>query len=391
MKRYLRSLALSFLLILLISGSVSYLLDPFGYFRLYGLRTTALLGNRVWGDDQLSKALALPWLRPDTLLLGNSRVKQGFDIDDPDIEKYIGNAYNLAIGGATLDEIDKFTRYAMSYHIPSNLIIGLDFGQFTRVNRAIIPTFMEHDTTIVGRIGGTLHRLIFALWSKNTLMTAAGMSYNTYSHYLNGSRNIAAKEKTLREHGSKARSKIIEKFIATQIRHNAYSHAYKSRLDILNQVAGYACKNSIRVKLFISPPHIRQLLLLKVIGLQEQFYSWKRELTHITEQHRVDGCNIDLVDFSGIIEYTTEPFPPTGYLATSPNWYWESSHYKPALGKLIIQRLWDHNNAPHNFGTTLNSATIDREIRSSREELNQYHNSHPKLVKELQNIFAQAN
>ena len=391
MKRYIRFFALSFFLILLISGSVSYLLDPFGYFRLNGLRTTSLLGNRVWGGDRPAKALALPWLRPNTLLLGNSRVKLGFDVDDPDMQKYIGNAYNLAIGGATLDDINKFTSYALSYHVPSNIIIGLDFGQFARANRASIPTFMEHDTTVMGRIAGTLHRLSFALWAKNALMNAAGMSYKTHSHYLNGSKNIVAKENHIRKHGSKARSQIIERIVATRITRDTYTLTYKSRVDILNQLSGYACKNSIRVKLFISPPHIRQLLLLKIIGLQEQFYNWKRDLTHITEQYRAKGCNIDLVDFSGISEYTTEPFPPNGYSPTSPKWYWESNHYKPTLGKLIMHRLWDHNSAHHNFGASLNSATIDREISSSREELNQYHNSHPKLVNELQDILVQPN
>ena len=307
------------------------------------------------------------------------------------MQKYIGNAYNLAIGGATMDEIDKFTRYALSYHVPSNIIIGLGFGQFAKTNRASIPTFMEHDTTVIGRSFSALHRLSFALWSKNTFWTAVAMYYNAHSHYLNGSQNIIAKEKRMLKLGSKAVSQAKERFVAKRITRDTYTLTYKRRVDILNQLSGYACKNSIRVKLFISPPHIRQLLLLKIIGLQEQFYNWKRDLTHITEQYRAKGCNIDLVDFSGISEYTTEPFPPNGYSPTSPKWYWESNHYKPTLGKLIMHRLWDHNSAHHNFGASLNSATIDREISSSREELNQYHNSHPKLVNELQDILVQPN
>ncbi len=391
MTRYLRSLALSFFLILLISGSVSYLLDPFGYFRLNGLRTTSLLGNRVWGGDRPAKALALPWLRPKTLLLGSSRVKLGFDIDDPEIQNYIGNAYSLSITGATIDEIDKYFRYALSYYVPSNIIIGLDFGQFYIVNHASIPAFMEHDTTVMGRISGTLHRLSFALWSKNALMTAATMYSKPHPTNLNGSRNFAGKEKHIREYGSKAKSQKFERSLFKQLKRDKDILIHKERIEILNQLSGYACKNSIRVKLFISPMHIRQLLLLKNIGLQEQLYSWKREVTRITEQYRADGCNIDLVDFSGISEYTTEPFPPNGYSPTSPRWYWESNHYKASLGKLIILRLWDHNNAPHNFGTSLSSATIDREITTSKKELNQYHNSHPELVKELQDNLAQPN
>ena len=130
MARYCRLLAIYTLLILLVTALASYLLDPLGYFRINNYRASPLLGDNVWGDDRPIKALAIPGVKAETLLLGNSRVAHGFDVSDTEIQKHIGDAYNLALSGASIDDIDKFTRYALKYNIPSNIIFGLDLGQF---------------------------------------------------------------------------------------------------------------------------------------------------------------------------------------------------------------------------------------------------------------------
>lgn len=382
MQQYTRYLIIAFTLTLVFACAVSYLLDPLGYFRTNGLRSKSFLGERVWGHDRTAKALALSGLRPDTLLLGTSRVKQGFDIDDPEIQKYIGNAYNLALSAATMDEMDRFIRYALIFHTPSNIIIGLDFSQFETVQSRVTPAFMDNDASALGRIVGMLQRIGFALWSKNALISAAEMSFKKHSNYLNGSRNLDHKERKLQRIGVRAQSLAFERSIASRLKHGS-DMTYKGSLDTLDLVADYACSKNIHIRLFISPLHIRQLLLLKTLGLQENFFSWKRDLTDITEKHRRYGCGIDLVDFSRISEYTTEPLPAIDDLKTSPHWYWESSHYKAALGKLVIRRLWDRKHAIHDFGISLNSEGIDHEIQASRDELIQYQNTHPELVKEM--------
>ncbi len=386
MLQYLRYLAISFILVLLIAGSISYLLDPFGYFRINGFRAVSYLGDRVWGGDRTVKPLVLPAIRADTLLLGTSRVKIGFDVDDPDVREYLGTSYNLSLAGGTIDELDKLTRYAMNYHVPSNIIIGLDFGRFVAANRASIPEFVNHDSSLMGCFIGMLRRVGFALWSKDTLMNAVGSLFRNHSAYLNGTRNIAINKRKLKRIGARVQSQEIERLIARRLDRNRNTSTYAESMTTLDRLVGYACSKNVRVKLFISPLHVRQLLLLNTLNFQERYFGWKRELVNISGQHRLDGCGVDLVDFSRITRFTTDPFPSIDNLKALPQWYLDSSHYNNLLGKFIIYRLWGSVHAPHDFGINLDSEVIESQIDASREELIQYQHAHPDLVKELRDV-----
>ena len=46
-----------------------------------------------------------------------------------------------------------------------------------------------------------------------------------------------------------------------------------------------------------------------------------------------------LLDFSGYNEFTTEPVPKEGDLRTEMHWFWESGHYKSALGDETIDAV----------------------------------------------------
>jgi hypothetical protein len=390
MKRYLLYLVISFLLLLSITGAISYYYDPLGFFRLHGLRSKSLLGNHRWGDDRTVNALVVPGVESDTLLFGTSRVQHGFYLNDPDIRRHIGSGYNLALKGASVEEIDRYCRYALQHHVPSNIVIGLDFGKFLFADRPNYSPFMNYGSTLTERLMGAIHRIIFALWSRYTLETASKMWSREHSYYLDGTKNMSNSEIKLKEIGVRAKSKLIEGHISANLRQDIDQSKFRSRVDILSDLVGHACNKSIGVKLFISPVHVRQLLMLKAIGLQERFFDWKREVTAIAERHRAVGCRVGLVDFSRVTAYTAEPLPPMGDLETLPNWYWDSSHYNKSLGKLMLYRLWGDDDAPGDFGVTLTGEVIDRETNASRDELVLYHDEHSGLVKELNDIIFQS-
>lgn len=385
MQAYFRYLIGSFLLALFVVGSVSYLFDPLGYFRIHNTRSDSLIGDRVWGDERTIKVLSLSGLRPDSLLLGTSRVMLGFDLNDPDMQQYLGNAYNLGLPGCKVDEIEKLIRYAFEFHVPNNIIIGLDLGEFVVASSVSMPGFMIHGMTYRERAFNMLRRLSFALWSEDALVGIARMGFKAHSGYLNGTGNNVNSE-TLRNRGAMLQSRRLEKMTAEHLLQNNDQDLYQKSMDTLFQTLKYACANNVRVELFVTPLHIRQLLLLKTTGFQEQFYAWKRGLTNMVEQLKDNRCNIGLVDFSGISKYTTNKLPPAGDLVTSPQWYWESSHFKVSLGNLMVRRMWNDVDVEHDFGVSLNNETIEHEITASREELIQYQKSNPQLAKELQDI-----
>lgn len=58
---------------------------------------------------------------------------------------------------------------------------------------------------------------------------------------------------------------------------------------------------------------------------------------------------VRLIDFSVLHPYTREPIPPRGDTRTVMRFYWESGHFKPALGEAVIARLFRESD----FGVAL--------------------------------------
>ncbi len=386
---YLRTLVFSLIVILLTSAAVNYWFDPFGYFRIRGWSTSELLGDRVWGEARTVKALALPAVQVETLLAGNSRVGYGIDVGDVELKRFLGTAYNAFIPGATSDDVDAYVRFAIRNNVPERLLVGLDFGQFYLTNNAVIPSFLGPANSLVDASDSVLSQISLVLWSTSALKSTRGMVARPADASLNGVGNITVIEESNREVGARASTQDVEKNIFNGWLRSGGKALYSKRLTLFGEILSEVCSKGVEVKLFISPLHVRQLLLIDSMKLHEDFLSWKRDMTDIVEQQRKAACAISLVDFSRVTSFTSESFPPLGDKKSSLEWYWESSHYKPVLGKIVIQRLWKTGGVPQGFGVDLSGEVIDLEISAARDELIQYRDSHPELVKELREVIMQ--
>jgi hypothetical protein len=82
------------------------------------------------------------------------------------------------------------------------------------------------------------------------------------------------------------------------------------------------------------------------------------------------GGAVPLWDFSDYSEWTTEPVPASGDRKTPTRWYWEPTHFKKALGALMVRRMFDHDPTP--FGVLLtpdNVAARNAAVRAQRQAL----------------------
>jgi hypothetical protein len=83
----------------------------------------------------------------------------------------------------------------------------------------------------------------------------------------------------------------------------------------------------------------------------------------------VAGANsitITAWDFLEYASYTTEPVPPPGDRITRPRWFWESVHFTPALGEIMLQRVF--HDTPADFGAPLTLARVDARNQLVREQ-----------------------
>ncbi|MES9962412.1 MAG: hypothetical protein ABW116_02635 [Candidatus Sedimenticola sp. 20ELBAFRAG] len=385
MKLYLRTFSISFAALLVLSALSSYWFDPFGYFRINGWRSSSLLGDRVWGSARVRNALLLPVAEPETLVVGTSRVGFGIDVDDPAVKHHVGFGLNLGIPGASFDEMDAYTRYAIGNHPPRTLLIGLDFGEFfTTYNNA--PSFLQEVAGESSSYFSLLRRFSYVLWSKDAIRNTMRIAFEEHDSSQSGTFNRAVGLEYIRKRGLHGNVLATEANMVSVWKQRSDWDSYSERLASLDKLLNDACNQGIDVRLFISPYHVRQLLLLDSMDLWSHFLSWKRRVTQIIDGRDQSSCKLTLIDFSRITLLTSESFSLADKRQDSAEWFFESSHYKHALGVKIVERLWGMESAPVDFGVELNSETIEQEILQMRNELKRYKEDHPEVADELRKL-----
>lgn len=382
MSLYLKTFLCTLIAVFMAIGLVSYVLDPFGMFRGYGLRTNYLLGERIWEDSRKVKDLSLDRLRPDTLIVGNSRVLKGFDVYDPRLLRQLGNIHNLGLSGANMDELSHYTRLAMRGQSLRTLIIGLDIGQFTEAR--IQDNSETAESAYLQRlyVVDMVKRFSYTLWSPQAIKAWMGVITQPHSLTIRGAPNFDEDSRTLLASGQRNITLKIEHHVANRLRTTDWD-SYVRRMHLMDALIADACMQGTVIKLFISPVHVRHLVLLNEVGLTEKSFQWKRALTEMVGRHYASGCDIVLLDFGRITAYTTEPFPNVDDRTNIMTWYWDSGHYKPALGLLVLQRLFYNASPSKEFGLSLTSASIEQSFKAERAELYQYIHDNPDVVNDV--------
>src|SRR5256885_15607865 len=77
--------------------------------------------------------------------------------------------------------------------------------------------------------------------------------------------------------------------------------------------------------------------------------------------------------------------PPAGDATTKMRWYRESGHFRPRLGKLVLDTVYGENRADPcpGLGTRLETTTLDATLADQRTALSRWIASHPADVAEI--------
>lgn len=128
------------------------------------------------------------------------------------------------------------------------------------------------------------------------------------------------------------------------------------------------------LRLFVTPLHAAVHVRINALGLGERYAFWLKELVRLNEEEAAIAGRppFPLWDFSDTNSITTEPIPD----ASDPSpmrWYWEHSHYRKETGDLMLDRIFEHNDAgrplPVDFGVRLTTATIDSHLVRAKASL----------------------
>jgi hypothetical protein len=380
-RRYLALTGFTILGLTVVSIALCVYVDPY---RMYATDRIARKPF-VYSQADLAKAYMLERMRPNTLILGNSRVEAGLDPESEDWPDNRRPVFNAA--GARVDVFMawRLLQHDIAIKPPQLVVLGLDFPDF--VARAATgrsePPRASEARLLVGRDGRPNPGRGLQLWKDffTTTLTRRAIADSIATLYL---RNRAAEPTMTRagfnpapdygvllhRSGSEAIFSHYDAIYRARYRASAVSYFYTPLRNVqfraLANIVKLAKQYDIRLIVFIPPYHSRYLEILHETGFWSSFEAWKRALVETVDD--AAGNRRDLVllyDFSDYDDISGERVPQPGDTQAEMRWYRDSAHYTRALGDLMIATL---TGAGPVLGQELNDDTLQADLQRIRDD-----------------------
>ncbi|HTQ75000.1 MAG TPA: hypothetical protein VMI74_12015 [Burkholderiales bacterium] len=390
---HIRLVAFSAVGMLALLAMFNFVVDPYGNFdvpRISGVNERPLGFNR---QPLLAKSLAVTRIRPESIILGNSRPESAY------APRYSGffesPGYNLAVGGAHLGQVRRYFLEALATGRLRQVLLTTDISMFDpsqETSQHIPDVFMLTDES--GRPTDARRkwlRLAFVLLSG----PASADSWWSLRHQRDpvvdyssaGVREESANDRQVeREGGHRSASWRTESaFLAQSLRDvgtPGFPRAYDAMLAQLGDIVALSARHGVRLDIVIDPIHARYSYVYAAAGLWPLYRKWKRDLVELVARSHYP---VGLWDFSGVSQCSSEPLPPEGNTTTRMRWYWESGHFRPRLGKLVLDMVYGGRSANQcpGLGGRLEPGTLDAALAAQDSALDRWIESHPVDVAEI--------
>tara|TARA_R110000744_G_scaffold160050_10_gene276292 strand:+ start:837 stop:1961 length:1125 start_codon:yes stop_codon:yes gene_type:complete len=368
-KQYLIVWLLSASLFALILGATNYIIDPLKYYH------TEPGTRELTGFEQSHKVWQLHMRQPETVVLGNSRNLYGFDVSRLKGDK----PFNYSFPGPSIEEVEKqFANAIYSTDLKTVYLVvdGIcSSGQSSRE----LSTLYSNDIE----------------WLKAEFMRAQHLiSIDT----LIAGRRALSKEIFYDDYGRrtsfifgdqfgfklKERVKIREGLALKGVKKGGSCDTRTFERLITN-----AYKSGITIYLILNPIHIRYINIDAQNSSPANTHSnMKKTLvnTNLAVAERLNTKPFPIFDFNLINQYTSEKFDLVGN--SEPKYWWESSHYKKALGDKLIDWInGAKDTRDSSIGVALTPENIDQHIETQTSRLLQWQKARPEVMNELCNVI----
>jgi hypothetical protein len=330
--RYLAWFAGAVAVLLIAVAGFNRLVDPEGVFGVPTLKAISAVRPLARGD-RMAKAAAAARGGYTALLAGSSRVMVGLDPEDPALAGY--RTYNLGLSETNMLEQADVMAFARD-HNPLELVVwGLDFLMFSD-RRGYSQDYAD------SQFAGRGYPAVAARYLLS-MDTTIG-SLKTIGHNLAGDRAPAVA--WVNPDGFRLtalsnvpprklfRDILAKGFLVGPALYLRYRYSPERVERLAREVEALADAGTQTI-LFVPPVHARQLEAIRVMGLWEVYETWLADLAAIGDAY-ADSDQVTIWNFSGYTDVTTEPVPEADSRDTVLDGYWESSHYKPALGSRLL-------------------------------------------------------
>ncbi|MDH3790652.1 MAG: hypothetical protein OEU09_11665 [Rhodospirillales bacterium] len=388
-KKYISSVFAVFAIVAAGSATVSLVVDPYGVHDLLRIEGFNALKPEAQSNLRLAKAYNIRALAPEVIVLGNSRVDTGFDVEWASTVAG-SKVYNAGLPGSSIYELYRYLQHAQSASPLRRVVLALDVLSFNTNRGRVTPNFLE------GRLNVRVDGSPTPIWDSEFI--------RDLNHIYVSLPSFMKAVATIREQDSPTTSTrtpygfnpMIEghyflsrmgyheafrrknrNYIRNLKRHGLNFNPTKTWPDgsfgYLRRIVQFCRVNGIQLDLFIHPYHAHVLEIMRGTGLWKTFEGWKRELVAVMaadSARNPDGPVYPLWDFSTYNVVTTEAVPRPDQTAAKMEWYWESSHYKAEVGRAVAQQMYDLAGLPpelKDLGNRLTPRNIEEHLASVNE------------------------
>ena len=366
--RYLRTLLLSTVVLLGAVATFDLSVDPYGLFNIVDRDGFNRIKSQAGQRAEVYKRNGAERMRPNALILGNSRAEIGFDPASPAWPVARRPVFNLALPGGGVDSALDELRHALTFTTPKLVVVGLDFLDF----RVDATASGEHRPAPTDPLRWWRERLS-ALFSLNALADSLATLRAQQDPYATGL--DAAGFNPMRDYAGIARREGYHAMFRQRDRENAKSYARGAKniyfadgrpapeFRSVEEFIDIARSTGMELIFVIYPVHAHTLVLVEKSGLWPAFEEWKRELTQRVARAPA-GANVELWDFSGFSRYAIEAVPPAGDIKLEMRWYWEAGHFKSALGDAMLTNIFNLGAVQQDWGRRLTVGNVDEHLQT---------------------------
>lgn len=350
--RYLSSVALIAVVLAVLSFSFSAMVDPFGIFAAYFGDHSRLRRTEAADFAREAKLAITDRLEPRAVILGSSTAFVGLPAAYDGWQ--VRPVYNLAVGGATIGEIEWLLRYVSERGQVRKVVLQLDFYMFNMRNAPRMTPPRHGGAAALERYFDLIGSSTAVLAGLETLMTQHSPGCEVV---LSGDELCAPEGIVVKGGYRRAFLGTEESYLTT----NAWfaqgqgfdfrDGSGQSAFDVYARILQYAARQGLELYIVLSPSHARMWAALRLAGLYDGFLLWKRRLADIDlALAKADArATFPLWDFSYANRFTTEPIPQDARLM---EFYLETAHFTPKLGAIVLGTVLDGKVEP-TFGMRL--------------------------------------
>lgn len=351
-KKWIKILLILCVLCVGFVGGVNYLVDPYG---LYKTKYFSFEKIKQSEKMRLIKAIKTKEIKPVSISLGTSRVEFGYD---PTHSYFLKPSYNLSNSGSSMYENKLYFQWALKQGNLKKVLLVVDYRMF---NNSTQKSINDLETYFDNK---NIYSLLFSIdVLKDSLLTIKG-GENTSLYLENGQREHSYNWNNILKNGGHLET--MKEDESTYYKNYPINYTYKDTkkksFPDFEEIVSLCYDNNIDLDIVFGPSHIRQWEALNYYLGYDKWLQWKKDVVlsvnKIAKQQNRKQFRI--MDFSVYHPLTAEAVPIDKN--TEMKYHWESSHYKNALGLIVLDRLMGESEYK-DFGVLLDLKNIDEHLK----------------------------